>query len=122
MTANKTSEQLISEVMKLVVACSCSGIECGEADVSNARDCIDKLWNAEDAVESKLREILQEYSKDGERLLFACEFDGYTTVEKDRYDYAIDCMEENGRDEPNKEDELNGLRRLIDAAMETKDE
>lgn len=53
-------------------------------------------------------------------LMFACEFDGYTTVEKDRYDYAIDCMEEKGRDEPSKEDELNGLRRLIDAAMEIK--
>lgn len=70
--------------------------------------------------ESKLREILQEYSKDSKRLMFACEFDGYTTVEKDRYDYAIESMKENGRDEANEEDELNGLRRLIDAAMKEK--
>ena len=60
MTTNKTSEGLISEMMELVVACSCAGIECGEADAANTRDCIDRLWNAEYAVESKLREILKE--------------------------------------------------------------
>lgn len=116
---NKTSEQLISEVMDLVTKVACEAIVYGELGEINH---LDAMYRAEDVVESKLREILQECSKDGERLMFACEFDGYTTVEKDRYDYAIDCMEENGRDEPNKEDELNGLRRLIDAAMETKDE
>lgn len=55
--------------------------------------------------------------RDAERLMFACEFDGYSTVSKDRYDFAMDCAEEAGRDEPSDEDELNGLRRLIDAAM-----
>jgi hypothetical protein len=110
MTSNKTSEQLISEVMDLV----------HEYAAMQFVEPYGKQIDAADAIEDKVREILQEYSKDSERLLFSCEFDGYTTVEKDRYDYAIDCMEENGRDEPNKEDELNGLRRLIDAAMEVK--
>lgn len=58
--------------------------------------------------------------KDAARLMFACEFDGYVGIEKDKYDYACDCMDEAGRDEPNEEDELNGLRRLIDAKMASK--
>lgn len=69
----------------------------------------------------ELLDMLEEAQKDADHILFACEFDGYTTVQKDKYDYAIDCMEEAGRDEPNSEDELNGLRRLIDDAMKGKD-
>lgn len=65
----------------------------------------------------KLIDALEAAQKDAARLMFACQFDGFTTVEKDRYDYACDCMAEAGRDEPNEEDELNGMRRLIDAAM-----
>lgn len=61
---------------------------------------------------------VQALKRDAERLMFACEFDAYTTVSKDRYDYAIECAEEAGRDAPIKEDELNGLRRLIDAAID----
>lgn len=53
-----------------------------------------------------------------EELMFACEFDAYTTVDKDRYDFAIDFMDKAGRDEPSFEDEVNGLRRLIQMAME----
>lgn len=63
---------------------------------------------------------VQALRKDAERLMFACEFDGFTTVKKDRYEYAIECARESGRDIPTKEDELNGLRRLIDAAIEAK--
>lgn len=55
--------------------------------------------------------------RDAERLMFAFEADGLVGVEKDRYEYAIECAQENGRDEPTAEDELNGVRRLIDAAM-----
>lgn len=78
-----------------------------------------KLWiQAEDVV--LLIDRLEAAEKDAARLTFACEFDGYTTVVKDKYDYAIECAEENGREEPNAEDELNGLRRLIDAAMASK--
>lgn len=67
---------------------------------------------------AKLLDYAEELEKDSARLWFACIFDGYSTVEEDRYDFAEYCAHENGRDEPNKEDELNGLRRLIDAAME----
>ena len=35
----------------------------------------------------------------------------------DKYDFALECMEEAGRSEPTIEDELNGVRRLIDAAI-----
>ena len=64
--------------------------------------------------------LLEATQKDAARLMFACEFDGYVGVEKDKYDYACECMDEAGRDEPNEEDELNGLRRLIDAKMDSK--
>jgi len=67
----------------------------------------------------RLLDMLEAAQKDAARLMFACEFDGYQNVKKDRYDYAEECMEEAGRDEPNAEDELNGLRRLIDAAMQS---
>lgn len=65
----------------------------------------------------ELLDMLEAAKLDAARLMFSCEFDGFTTVEKDRYDYAMDCAAENGRDEPSAEDELNGMRRLIDAAM-----
>jgi len=39
-------------------------------------------------------------------------------VKKSIYDYAAMIAEENGRDEPNYEDYTNGMRRLIDAAIE----
>lgn len=55
-------------------------------------------------------------------LMFACQFDGYVGVEKDKYDFAIEFMEEAGRDEPSFEDEVNGLRKLIQLAMEDKNE
>lgn len=43
--------------------------------------------------------------------------DGFVHVRKDRYDYASEAAEENGREEPNAADELEGFRRLIDCAM-----
>lgn len=64
-----------------------------------------------------LLDMLENAKLDAARLMYSCGFDGFTTVEKDRYDYAMDCAAENGRDEPSAEDELNGMRRLIDAAM-----
>lgn len=68
----------------------------------------------------ELLDLLEAAQKDAARLMFACEFDSYVGIEKDRYDYACDCMDEAGRDEPNEEDELNGLRRLIDAKIASK--
>lgn len=69
--------------------------------------------------EDQMVAALQSQDRDGERLMFACgEFDRYTTVSKDRYEYAIECAQEAGREVPTKEDELNGLRRLIDAAID----
>lgn len=57
-------------------------------------------------------------AKDAARLMFAMQdFDGFVGVKKDKYDFAIECAEENGRDEPTSEDEINGVRRLIDAAI-----
>ena len=55
---------------------------------------------------------------DAARLLYATkDFDGYVHVMRDKYDFALECMEEAGRSEPTIEDELNGVRRLIDAAL-----
>lgn len=45
------------------------------------------------------------------------EIDGFVNVEKDRYDYAVDVAGEKGHDVPTPLDELEGLRRCIDAAM-----
>ena len=44
--------------------------------------------------------------------------DGFTNVEKDRYEYACEVAEENGREVPSDADELEGFRRMIDSAME----
>lgn len=75
---------------------------------------------------SEVVELLDQISQLGkenaslkQELMFACEFDAYTTVEKDRYDLAIEFMEEDGRIEPSFEDEVNGLRKLIQLAMES---
>ncbi len=43
--------------------------------------------------------------------------DGFMHVTKDRYDYATEVATENGREEPNEADELEGYRRMIDCAM-----
>jgi hypothetical protein len=43
--------------------------------------------------------------------------DGFVGVEKDRYEYASEVAAENGREEPNVSDELEGFRRMIDCAM-----
>jgi len=45
--------------------------------------------------------------------------DGFVHVALDRYEYAMQCAEQAGRDEPNEADEFNGFRLLIDAAMTT---
>ena len=43
--------------------------------------------------------------------------EGFVGVEKDRHEYAYDVSVEEGREEPNGADELEGFRRLIDAAI-----
>ena len=59
--------------------------------------------------------------KDSERLAWLmredCLPDGFMNVAKDRYQYAMQAAEEAGREEPTDDDYLDGLRRLIDAAM-----
>ena len=61
---------------------------------------------------------IAELEKDAARLLYATkDFDGYVHVKRDKYDFALECMEEAGRSEPTIEDELNGVRRLIDTAI-----
>ena len=55
---------------------------------------------------------------DAERLRFAMQdIDGFGDISMDKYDYAILEAEANGRDEPNADDELNGIRQLCDAAI-----
>jgi hypothetical protein len=72
---------------------------------------------AADELERLTRE-LEEARKDAERLMFATGgYDGFVSVDADKYEYAAQCAAEAGRDEPNAEDEINGVRRLIDAAM-----
>lgn len=56
---------------------------------------------------------------DAVRLRFMMEdgIEGFVHVKKDRYEYALDVANENNRDEPNEDDELEGFRRMIDCAM-----
>ena len=57
-------------------------------------------------------------TQDAARLLYATkDYDGFVHVERDKYDFILECMEEAGRSEPTDEDELNGVRRFIDAAI-----
>lgn len=42
--------------------------------------------------------------------------EGFVGVDKDIYEFASQVAEERGRDEPDSEDMLEGLRRLIDEA------
>lgn len=57
-------------------------------------------------------------ASDTARLAFLItEIEGFCGVEKDRYDFASDVAAEEGREEPTAADELEGFRRLIDAAM-----
>jgi hypothetical protein len=44
--------------------------------------------------------------------------DGFAHVAKDRYEYAMEAAAEEGREEPNAADELEGFRRMIDCAMD----
>lgn len=61
---------------------------------------------------------IAELEKDAARLLYATkDYDGFVHVERDKYSLLLECMEEAGRSEPTDEDELNGVRRLIDAAI-----
>lgn len=64
---------------------------------------------------------LEAAREDAERLaLLATDgcVEGFIGVEKDIYEYASDVAEESGREEPNESDMLNGLRRLVDAAID----
>ena len=58
---------------------------------------------------------------DAERLLFLMDdgcVEGFAGIVKDRHEYAYLVAVGNGRFAPNREDELEGFRRLIDASME----
>ena len=57
-------------------------------------------------------------TQDAARLLYATkDYDGFVHVGRDKYDFILECMKEAGRSEPTDEDELNGVRRFIDAAI-----
>ena len=63
--------------------------------------------------------VREQWGRDAERLRYVVANgfgDGYAGIPLDRYDYAMQCATEAGRKEPNDDDELNGARRLIDAA------
>ncbi|MGL4585297.1 MAG: hypothetical protein ACRCVU_20260 [Flavobacterium sp.] len=81
-------------------------------------------WSAQDirALLNYIAELEKENASVKQELMFACQFDGYVGVEKDRYDLAIEFMDEAGRDGPSFEDEVNGLRKLIQLAMENENE
>jgi hypothetical protein len=58
--------------------------------------------------------VLDEAIYSNDRLMAAFEADGFVGVELDRYDYACIVAEENGHSEPTRDDEIEGVRRLID--------
>jgi hypothetical protein len=43
--------------------------------------------------------------------------DSYFKVDKDRYEYAIDIAVDNGREEPNEDDEYEGFLAMVDEAI-----
>lgn len=56
---------------------------------------------------------------DAKRLMFAMQdIDGFVGIKQDKYDLAVVVMEERGLDEPDEECELEGVRRLIDKAIQ----
>ena len=76
-------------------------------------------WCSQAATELRsLHARYAELEKDAARLLYATkDYDGFVHVKRDKYEFTLECMEEAGRSEPTIEDELNGVRRLIDAAI-----
>lgn len=48
-----------------------------------------------------------------------CLIDGFAHIEKDLYDYALEVAAENDRNDPSEEDEFNGFRRMVDAAIQS---
>lgn len=68
----------------------------------------------------QIREAAQR--EDGERLRFVMQdIDGFYGIEPDKYDLAMKEAAANGRDEPNADDELAGIRALIDLARQAKE-
>ncbi len=62
--------------------------------------------------------LADQFQDDSVRLEYVCkEFDSYFGISEDKYDFAMQVAWKNGRDEPNRQDEVEGLRRLIDKAM-----
>lgn len=58
-------------------------------------------------------------TSDTKRLAFLMDtIDGFEGVKMDKHEYAWQAALEEGREEPNPSDELEGFRRLIDAAMD----
>ena len=81
---------------------------------SSSYDLIDAAQEVEDEIKRQKSEL----EKDAARLLYATkDYDGFVHVKRDKYEFTLECMEEAGRSEPTIEDELNGVRRLIDAAI-----
>ena len=59
---------------------------------------------------------------DSERLRYLMDcVEGFRHIPGDRYDYAMQMAELNGRDEANATDELDGFRQMIDDAMAAAD-
>ena len=84
------------------------------AEWSSSYDLADVAQEVEDEIKRQKSEL----EKDAARLLYATkDYDGFVHVERDKYEFTLECMEEAGRSEPTIEDELNGVRRLIDTAL-----
>ncbi|QOY96372.1 hypothetical protein IM543_11435 [Massilia sp. UMI-21] len=72
----------------------------------------------EHVVWAKRDERQGEEARDAARLQFLMrDIDGFVGVKWDKHQYAIHFAKHSGRDEPTEEDELLGLRMMIDAAM-----
>ena len=101
------------------VACGQGGADSRKLPHLNCHNCEERgTMIPVEVQETMLKYFGEENKALKQELMFACQFDGYVGVEKDKYDFAIEFMEESGRDEPSFEDEVNGLRKLIQLAME----
>ena len=104
-------DELISELNDMIDG----GEECKAHDSQ-----ITGLIEIARQAKAKLSAVSNAAARESLRLRFLMKaelLDGFVSVPMDRYEYACEVAQERGHDEPTEDDELEGFRRLIDAAI-----